>query len=241
MIKNKTILAIIPARGGSKGLPRKNILPLLGKPLIYWTIKAAKGSKYIDRIVLSTDDIEIANVAKEYDCEVPFIRPKNIANDSASSFDVIDHCYDFFKEKRCNFDYIILLEPTSPLRDSKDIDLAIENLYNLREKADSIVGVSKVEATHPAFDVVINDEGLIVPYQSKKFTILRRQDIEDLYFFEGSIYMSLTKTLLEKKIFYHERTAPHFMPRWKSIEIDELADLIIAEALLNNKSILEMI
>lgn len=238
MIENYSILAIIPARGGSKGLSRKNILPLLDKPLIAWTIEAAGKSKYIDKYIVSTDDDEIANIASSFNCEVPFLRPKHLASDEASSINVIRHSIDFFKSNGTTFNYTILLEPTSPLRDSEDIDSAIEILFSNKDRADSIVGVSKVEATHPAFNVKIDKKGLIQPYNSKKFNILRRQDIEELYFFEGSVYISLTDVLLDKESFYHERTLPYVVPRWKSLEIDELVDLIMAEALLKKKNLL---
>jgi len=122
MYKGKKILALIPARGGSKGLPGKNIKPLLGKPLIAWTIEQAKASKYVDRVVVSTDDDEIAEVAIRYGAEVPFLRPKELARDDSPTIDAILHALDFFSDKGERFDLLALLEPTSPLRDSEDID-----------------------------------------------------------------------------------------------------------------------
>ena len=238
MIRSSNVLAIIPARGGSKGLQGKNIFPLAGKPLIAWSIEAAKASKYIDKCIVSTDDKEIVDVAKLYDCDVPFLRPEELAFDETPSFDVIAHAVEFFKQKKSEFDYFILLEPTSPLRDANDIDCALEILDSNRGIADSIVGVAKVEATHPVFDVRIKDEGLIEPYAAENFSTFRRQEIEDLYYFEGSLYISDTKILLKEKTFYHERTLPYIVPRWKSLEIDEMVDIITAEALINNKSLL---
>lgn len=234
MISDKKVLSIIPARGGSKGLPGKNILPLAGKPLLAWSILAAKKSKYIDKCIISTDDKEIAKVANSYDCEVPFLRPSELALDETSSFEVVEHAIQFYKRNNCEFDYIILLEPTSPLRNSKDIDDALERLVSNYKIADSIVGVSKVEESHPVFDVRINRNGLISPYASKSFNSFRRQDIEPLFFFEGSLYISKTKTLLNEKNFYHERTLPFIIPKWKSIEIDEMLDMVIAEAIIKN-------
>tara|TARA_Y100000591_G_C21839645_1_gene704800 strand:- start:1605 stop:2324 length:720 start_codon:yes stop_codon:yes gene_type:complete len=235
MIDGKTILGLIPARGGSKGLPQKNILPLLGTPLISWSIKSAESSKYIDKCIVSTDDNEIAQTAESYGGEVPFIRPEYLANDETSTIDVIIHAVNYFQEMSIVFDYLILLEPTSPLRETQDIDRAIEMLHEKREKADSIVGVSKVEATHPAFDVTIGEKGLIKPYLAKSFKVFRRQEIQDLYFFEGTVYISKTEVLINRKSFYHDRTLPYIVPRWKSIEIDEKMDLMIAETLLKNK------
>ena len=158
MIKEKSVLAVIPARGGSKGLPGKNILPLAGKPLIAWSIDAANGSQYIDRCIISTDDKDISDVAKKYGGNVPFLRPSHLANDDSPTIDVLVHTLQYFKNQSVEFDYLVLLEPTSPLRDSDDIDSAINLLHQNREIADSIVGVSKVEASHPVFDVKINGD-----------------------------------------------------------------------------------
>jgi CMP-N,N'-diacetyllegionaminic acid synthase len=132
-----------------------------------------------------------------------------------------------------------LLEPTSPLRETEDIDSALEKLNSNRNIADAIVGVSKVESTHPVFDVKINSEGLIEPYIGSKFKIFRRQNIEPLYFKEGSVYISSVNVLLKKKTFYHERTLPYIFPRWKSIEIDEMIDFIFAETILQNPSLVD--
>ena len=130
-----------------------------------------------------------------------------------------------------------MLEPTSPLRVSEDIDIALENLNHNRKNADSIVSVSKVESTHPVFNIRINSNGLIEPYVGNDFIIMRRQEIEPLYFFEGSIYISDIKTLLDKKSFYHKRTMSVEVPRWKSIEIDEMVDLVCTEAIIRNSKL----
>lgn len=237
MIANKSVLAVIPARGGSKGIPKKNIKNLAGKPLIAWSILNAIDSKYIDNCIVSTDSKEIADIAESYGCNVPFLRPKELSLDESPSYPFMEHAINFYKEKNIEYDYFILLEPTSPLRETKDIDEALEILVKKKEIADSIVGVSKVEATHPVFDVKINSEGLIEPFMDSEFKIYRRQDIEPLYFKEGSIYISKVKILLKEKTFYHKRTLPFIFPRWKSIEIDEMIDFIYAEAVLQNPSL----
>ncbi|MCX5831436.1 MAG: acylneuraminate cytidylyltransferase family protein [Deltaproteobacteria bacterium] len=235
MINNKRVLVIVPARGGSKGLPGKNILTLCGKPLVAWPIATAKASKYIDKIVVSTDDLEIAKIAEKYGASVPFIRPAALATDTATTFSVIEHTLVFLKNAGESFDYIVLREPTSPLTESDDIDAALEILESKRAIADSIVGVSKVEAAHPAFDVVIKETGTIKPFMYPDFSqAVRRQDIADIYFFEGSLYISDTETLLEKSSFYHDRTLPYIVPRYKSLEIDEQIDFLFAETILNN-------
>jgi len=235
MINNKRVLVIVPARGGSKGLPKKNLLNLCGKPLVGWPIVTAKASKYVDDVVVSTDSLEIAKIAENYGATVPFIRPAALATDTATTYAVIGHVLEFLKEAGKSFDYIVLREPTSPLTETDDIDRALEMLTSKRAIADSIVGVCKVEATHPAFDVVIKENGTIKPFMFQDFSQTgRRQDLTDLYFFEGSLYISDTAVLLSKKSFYHERTLPYIVPRYKSLEIDERIDFIFAEATLNN-------
>jgi N-acylneuraminate cytidylyltransferase/CMP-N,N'-diacetyllegionaminic acid synthase len=231
--KDKTILTIIPARGGSKGLQRKNILPLLGKPLIAWTIEQALESKYLDRIVVSTDDEKIAEIAKKYGAEVPFIRPAELATDTAATTDVILHALDFFERKRQYYNYFALLEPTSPLRDTKDVDNAIQILLSTPE-AESIVGVCEVTATHPSFLVRL-DNYFLRPFLNKTFEIKRRQDIEKLYFFEGSLYIASVESFKTRKNYYHEKALGYIVPKWKSYEVDDLSDFIIIEALMKVK------
>jgi len=236
MINGKSVLAIIPARGGSKGLPRKNILNLAGRPLVGWPINAAQNSKHVDKVIVSTDDEEIARISKDQGAEVPFIRPEELASDTATSISVIEHAIEYMKNEGYAYEYCVLLEPTSPLTEPCDIDSALNILESERERADSIVGVCRVEAAHPDFDVRINQNGLVEPYIKDGFsTIGRRQDIDDLYFFEGSLYISSVVALLEQRGFYHQRTLPYIVPRWKSMEIDEVMDLICIEAIIRNK------
>ena len=128
MIGNKKLLAVIPARGGSKRLPRKNILDLSGKPMISWTIDAALGSKYIDRIVVSTDDQEIAKISKDCGADIPFIRPLELATDYATSIDVVLNLIESLERNNEYYDYIMLLQPTSPLRSTKNINESVELL-----------------------------------------------------------------------------------------------------------------
>ena len=155
MIGEKKVLALIPARSGSKGLPGKNIINLNGKSLLGWPIEASKNSQYIDKIVVSTDDELIAQTAQNFGAEIPFLRPAELATDESTSIVVIEHALMFFKEKGIDFDYLVFLEPTSPLTEATDINRALEALES-NSLADSIVGVSLVESTHPVFDVSIN-------------------------------------------------------------------------------------
>lgn len=231
MYKNKKIIAIIPARGGSKGLPGKNIKQLLGKPLIAWTIEQSKASKYIDTIFVSTDNEQIADVARTLGIDIPSLRPAHLAMDNSSSMDVILYTLHMFEEKGKHFDVVILLEPTSPLREVSDIDRSLEILISNKE-AESIVSICKVEAQHPMFLVRLENKWLS-PYLNINFNVQRRQEIEDLYFFEGSLYASYVNSLKLRKNFYHDKTLGYIVPKWKSFEVDDMIDLVIIEAILN--------
>jgi len=233
MYKNKKVLAIVPARGGSKGLPGKNIKSLCGKPLIAWSIEQGLNSKYIDKLIVSTDDKEIASISKKYGAEVPFMRPDYLASDTATSMDVFFHAIEYFENNNEIFDLIVALEPTSPLRDAQDIDNSLEILLN-KDDAESIVGISKVESAHPDFLVSLDNNKFIVPYKNE-IVIKRRQDIANLYFFEGSLYISYIKSLKNRKAFYHDKCFGYVVPKWKSFEIDDIYDFYIIEALMQKK------
>lgn len=235
MINGKAVIAIIPARSGSKGLPGKNTKQLCGKPLIAWSIEAALESKYVDEVMVSTDCEHIADIARQFGSTVPFIRPAELASDTASSIDVIKHAINFYQNKlSTSFDYIVFLEPTSPLRTSDDIDDAIIQLVE-NSLATSAVGICKTESQNPAFLVKKDQNSLLIGYENLGMKVVRRQDISDVYFFEGSVYVSDISTLLEKGSFYHDQTLGYEFPKWKSFEIDDLDDFIIVEALMSYK------
>src|SRR3989339_1726633 len=156
MYKKKNIIAIIPARAGSKGLPGKNIRLLLGKPLISWTIEHALSSKYIDKVIVSTDDRKIAEISRKCGAAVPFIRPAKLATDKAKGIDVILHAVRWFEKKRNKFDLIMLLQPTSPLRTAGDIEAAIELLFE--KKAGAVVSVCETEH-HPLWSNILPKDG----------------------------------------------------------------------------------
>ena len=234
MYKDKTFLAIIPARGGSKGLPRKNIKPLLGKPLVAWTIEQAFKSKYLDEIIVNTDDEEIAEISKKYGAKIPFIRPKELALDNTPTFDVIEHTIKFYKENlKKEFDYVVLLEPTSPLRKDNDIDNAIKKLID-NDKYDSLVSLGKVYLEHPSIVKQIKGD-YIVPYIDENKNIKRRQDLEDVYFPYGVIYISKVDELLHYKTFYQPKTGYYLIERWQCYEVDDIYDFICIEAILKNR------
>ena len=233
MIGGKRVLALVPARRGSKGLPLKNIRPLHGMPLLAWPIKAARASQYVDRVVISTDDADFAALAQAAGADAPFLRPPELATDSASSIGVIIHALDALKSVNDEYDYLVLLEPTSPLTEASDVDAALKTLVARSRDADAIVGVTPLSTSHPAFAVRVNERGLISPFATATFRHLpRRQDVEPLYCLDGSLYASTTEALRSKSSFCHDRTIAHIMPRHKSFEVDDLVDFVCIEALL---------
>ena len=232
MYKGKRILAIIPARGGSKGLPGKNIKNLLGKPLIGWSISHAQESKYVDEIFVSTDSQEIADVAESCGVKVPSLRPAYLASDTASSMDFIEYTINMMEEQGNHFDYLILLEPTSPLRDAEDIDKCLEMLID-HPTAKSIVGVCKSEGQHPISLTKISD-GFLVPYIERTKSV-RRQDLEELFFFEGTVYATSIEGFRQYRLFYHKECLAYVVPKWKSFEVDDFIDFTIIEAIMKLK------
>lgn len=225
MINGKSVLAVIPARGGSKGLLGKNILPLAGKPLIAWTIESAIESKYIDKCIISTDDQEIADISLKYGGDVPFMRPSELATDKASSIDVIIHTIEAIEEK---YDLIILLQPTSPLRNSFDIDNALELLENKHAGA----LVSMVEIRHPVeWTARISGDLHIPELVTTLSKNTRRQDFEKRYELNGAIYISKLDLFIKQNSFISNHTIAYIMPPERSIDIDDKLDFDFAEYL----------
>ena len=234
MINKKKIIAIIPARAGSKGLKNKNIKIINKKPLIYWSINSLKKSKYVDKIIVSTDSKKIKAIAQSVGADVPFLRPKIISTDKAKTFDVIKHCLKFLKKKNENFDYIVLLEPTSPLTTSLDIDNALRTLDKNKD-ADSLVSIAENIDCHPVFNINLNNKGIIKPYL-KKLASPRRQDLSKLFFYCGNIYVSKIKPLLKSKSFYQkDKTIGFKSNKWQSLEIDDIYDFIYVESVMKYK------
>lgn len=230
---SKKILYLILARGGSKGLPGKNIKDFCGKPLISWSIETIKNTQASGDIVISTDSQEIANIAKEYGAEVPFIRPDFLAEDTSTSMDAIFHALEYLESRNRMYDLIVLIEPTSPLREAKDIDNAITTLLE-SDNGESIVSISKTECQHPDFLISLGENNITKKFIEQK-GVKRRQELNDLYFYEGSFYISTIKSLKENKGFYHEKTIGYPLPKWKSLEIDDIYDFVMCEALMKAK------
>jgi CMP-N-acetylneuraminic acid synthetase len=230
MINGKQILCIIPARGGSKGLPRKNILPLLGKPLISWTIEQALACSYFDTVLVSTDDQEIADIAKRAGAEVPFLRPADLAADSSPVSDTILHAVRFFEDQGKTFDLLVLLEATSPLRAQEDLNNAIETMVSKWDQADCLVSVGEIHLENPFVARVVKD-GLVTPFVETSY--FQRQQLPKVFFPYGVIYASKIDTFIEHLSFSQPRTISYQIERWQNYEIDDIYDFACIEAILN--------
>ncbi len=235
MIADQRVLAIVPARGGSKGLAGKNLADFHGMPLIGWPIKAALGSHFVDTVIVSTDAADIAEAARELGAEVPFSRPAELATDTATSAQVVVHAVEFFRSNSADFGYVVLLQPTSPLTETGDIDAALEMLVENRAIADAIVGVTRIEAAHPALAFDRDDGGLVTPHFADDFsTPVRRQDMAELFAASGNLYIADTEAFLREGGFYHSRTLGFVVPKWKAVDIDDIVDLAVARAIMDN-------
>ena len=235
MILEQKVLALVPARGGSKGLPGKNARSLCGRPLIQWSIDTALACDEIDAVLVSTDDDQIAAMAAAAGAEVPFLRPPALADDTASSIDVVIHALDFLESKGRVFDIVLLLEPTSPLREVADIHVALQRMVDTRAAA--IVSVCRAESTHPAFMFRTTGQGRLEPFMSASPTGLRRQEIEPLFYLDGTIYASTVNALRQRRSFYHEDTLAYEVAKWKALEIDDIEDFQMVEAIAKYKEL----
>ncbi|MDK2821914.1 MAG: hypothetical protein PWP31_1879 [Clostridia bacterium] len=226
MVRNGKVLAIIPARGGSKRLPEKNLLNLAGKPLISWTIEAAKESKYIDKIVVSSDDEKILDVAERYNVYV-IKRPEELATDSAKTIDVVKHAISILEK---NFQYVLLLQPTSPLRKSRQIDEAFELL--IKKDADAVISVSPVD--HPVQWCNALPEDLSMKnFLNSEVMDKRSQDLPVYYRLNGAIYIAKTEKLIQQNSFFlKDNVFAYIMDRESSIDIDDWIDFRLAEVLI---------
>lgn len=224
------MIAIIPARGGSKGLPGKNILPLCGKPMIAYTIEAAKLSKYIDRVIVSTDDQNIADIALEYGAEVPFLRPEFLASDTAQAVDNYIYTIErLSKEWGISIEEFVVLQPTSPLRIAEDIDGAIE-LF-LKNKADSVI--SYTSEAHPVhWHKYIDENKAFVDIFDT--TIANRQDLKTSYYPNGAVYVFRFSMIKERK-YYTNKSYGYIMPRNRSVDIDYKDDFDYVEFLMSKR------
>jgi CMP-N-acetylneuraminic acid synthetase len=222
-----TTLAVIPARGGSKAIPRKNLRPLAGKPLLAWSIAAARAARLVDRVLVSTDDPEIAEAARAAGAEVPFLRPAELSGDAVHSVHAVLHALDWLQEHEGAVpDRVVMLLPTSPLRAAVDLDRAVALLQDLG--APSVVSIS---AAGPHGSLRWLRDGRLVPLDMDAERNFQRQEVEPLYAVNGSIYVAATSALRRHGSFHIDGTLGSVMPRRRSIDINSLEDFAMAEAL----------
>ena len=218
------VLGLIPARAGSKSIPKKNLVDLGGRPLIAWTIESAVNSS-LSKVIVSTDSIEIAAACKSLGAEVPFMRPEKISKDDSLSIDVVIHALDTLEE---DFDSVMLLQPTSPFRSVSDINNAIQ----LLAEADSVISVEAVEGMHPARMKFVNTDGYLVdPLFAEEVENMPRQQLSPLYIRNGAIYLTKIDST-RQRTFKGAKSRALIMPSSRSINIDSEFDLQIARALL---------
>jgi CMP-N,N'-diacetyllegionaminic acid synthase len=228
-----TCLAIITARGGSKGIPGKNLKLVADKPLIAWTIEAALATNLLDRVIVSTDSPDIADAARRYGADVPFIRPADLAQDDTPGIAPVVHAAHWlYDSDGYRPDLIMLLQPTSPLRIPEDIDRAIKLIREKR--ADAIVSVTRVEA-HPYWMKQIDGYGRMRDFIKLDYPMDRRQDLPEVYALNGAIYLARYEVLLEQNTFYTDKTLAMVMPVERSLDVDNPWDLYLADLILKDR------
>ncbi len=232
MLENYRIVALIPARGGSKGLPRKNVLTLRGKPLISWTIEHARESRSVDAVIVSTDDAEIAATAVQAGAEVPFTRPAEIATDGATTMDVVIHALDFLAKEERFFDIAVVLQPTSPLRTADDIDRAAQ--FYMARDAHAIVSVCEAEH-HPFWMNALPPDGCMKDFIRPEALHRNRQALPTYYRLNGAVYLAGVAHLRRDRSFFGPSTYAYVMPRERSVDIDTMLDFRVAELLMTGE------
>ena len=227
MIGSKSILAVITARGGSKGISDKNIRNAGCKPLLAWTIEEANNSSLLDRVVLSSDCLKIIEVARSLQCEVPFVRPDKLGQDDTSSVDVLLHALDKLDK---TYDYIVLLQPTSPLRKAEDIDACIRLCHT--QRAPACVSVTE-SVKSPYWMFKMDERNLISPVITNQNMTDRRQDLPETYTLNGAVYVAKTSWFKQHRTFITDDTMGYVMERERSLDIDTELDLAWFEFLLS--------
>ena len=222
------IIGLIPARGGSKGIPRKNLANLNGQPLISYSINSGLKSKYIDKLIVSTDDIEIANISKNLGAEVPFIRPQKLSDDFTPIVEVLNHCLNWFKKYDTYIEALVLLQPTSPLRKAIHIDQAIKLFRS--NLASSVVSVVKVPHQYSPFSVMkINNDKTLNYFLKEGSSYTRRQDKPDFFARNGPSILVTKPEIIRQRDLYGNKCYPYVMDPKDSIDIDSYEDLLLAD------------
>jgi N-acylneuraminate cytidylyltransferase len=232
MLHRPKVLAVIPARGGSKGVPRKNIRPICGRPLISYTIEHARTAQHLFyRIIVSTDDEEIASVARQYGAEAPFLRPANLARDESPVIPMLQHAVNFVEQQDgITMDWICLLQPTEPFRTSTDLEQCLE--LSASGGCDSVISVVRVFATHPILMKRIEGDRLL-PFCLEEREGTRRQEYDPpAYMRNGSIYLTRRDVLMRQNSIWGQTIRPYVMPLERSVSIDTDLDLKLAEIMM---------
>lgn len=227
MINGQSVLAIVPARGGSKGVPRKNLHPVGGKPLIAWTIEAAKHSRYIDKLVISSEDAEIISVAKALGCDAPFVRPAALARDDTPGIDPVLHALSILP----GYWWVVLLQPTSPLRTANDIDECLETC--IRASAPSCVSVTEA-AESPFWMYSLGEHSELLPVLTGQYGSTRRQDLPLVFVLNGAVYVARSEWLARHRTFVSSETLAFQMPADRSLDVDTALDLKVFELMSKN-------
>ena len=225
------MLAVIPARGGSKGVPNKNIKELAGKPLIAYTIESAVKSSVFEKVIVSTDSDEIAKISIRYGAEVPFVRPAEISGDLVSSDDVILHALDFYKKRGIHFEYVCKLQPTSPLRNEEHIREAYRMLCE--KEADFVVSVCECEHS-PLWSGTLDESLSLDGFIKEDVKRTCRQELPSFYRLNGAIYMGKTKAFCDNRNFLGTNGFAYIMTQEESVDIDSRLDFTIAELLMQH-------
>jgi CMP-N,N'-diacetyllegionaminic acid synthase len=228
------VIGLITARGGSKSMPRKNILPLAGKPLIAWTIEAARSSRFLSRVLVSTDDPEIAKVAAAWGAEIPFMRPAELAGDTTPHVLVVEHAVRWLEEAEGSRpEYVLMLQPTSPLRTAEDIDGAIT--FAREREAIAVVSVSPMDR-HPYLSKRILADGTLAEFVTSDIAYLRRQDLPPAYALNGALYLNRSDSLLRDHTFVPPGVLGYVMPPERSLDVDTPWDFHLVEMILQDRS-----
>ena len=233
MYDRKKVLGLIPARGGSKGVPKKNVRSLAGKPLIAYTIECAKETNIFDYLMVNTDSEEIAETAEKYGAKVPFIRPPELATDTACGMDVIIYTINWFEDKDSKFDILVYLQPTSPLRLPEDIINALNIMKD--NKANAVISVTEAEYP-PLWTNILPHDLKMDNFIRKDIESKNRQELPTYYRLNGAIYIARWDYLKKYADWYHERVYAYIMPQERSIDIDSEFDFLLAEFIMQKKT-----
>jgi len=234
MINGLKILAHVTARGGSKRIVDKNIKEINGHPLLAYSIMEAKKSKYVDKVILDTDSEEYAEIGKKYGAEIPYMRPKELATDTAKAMDVTIHAINWFKEHNEPFDILVKLQPTTPLRLAEDIDNALKIF--IEKGADSIVSVTEAYVPPLWVNTLPEDHNMKDFIQDLSKIQLNTQELKKYYQLNGVVFLAKCDHLLKTHSWYGKKAYAYIMPRERSIDIDEPIDFEIAELYLKKRS-----